>query len=187
MLHVASPFPPAQPKDPDELIVPAHDGTLRVLETALEAGAQRVVVTSSSAAVRNPGAPDLRRPLTETDWANPGNPKLSPYARSKMLAERSAWDYTEQNGAAERLTVINPGAIIGPLLGDHRVVLGTDRRAAPDGQRSCDPPSRLRIRRRQRRRRPAHPRHYQPPSRRPAVLGAGPFTWMTSSQPSSSS
>ncbi|MCW3025431.1 MAG: epimerase, partial [Solirubrobacterales bacterium] len=27
VLHVASPFPPAQPKDPDELIAPARDGT----------------------------------------------------------------------------------------------------------------------------------------------------------------
>jgi dihydroflavonol-4-reductase len=31
VLHVASPFPRKQPKDPDELIVPAREGTLRVL------------------------------------------------------------------------------------------------------------------------------------------------------------
>src|ERR1700730_4991301 len=37
VLHVASPFPPAQPKDPDELIVPARDGTLRVLPATLAA------------------------------------------------------------------------------------------------------------------------------------------------------
>src|SRR4051812_46603317 len=47
VLHVASPFPPKQPKDPDELIVPARDGTLRVLRAALAAGARRVVITSS--------------------------------------------------------------------------------------------------------------------------------------------
>ena len=51
VLHVASPFPPAQPKDPDELIVPARDGTLRVLRAGLAAGARRIVVTSSVAAV----------------------------------------------------------------------------------------------------------------------------------------
>lgn len=41
VLHVASPFPPVQPKDPDELIVPARDGALRVLDAALDAGVER--------------------------------------------------------------------------------------------------------------------------------------------------
>lgn len=120
VLHVASPFPPVQPKNPDDLIIPARDGTLRVLRAALDAGARRVVVTSSSAAVRNLGAPAASRPLTEDDWADPGNQKLSPYARSKTIAERSAWDYAESAGAKDRLAVVNPGAIIGPLLGSHR-------------------------------------------------------------------
>jgi dihydroflavonol-4-reductase len=120
VLHVASPFPAGQPKDPDELIGTARDGTLRVLEAAFEARARRVVVTSSSAAVRNIGTPGPGRPLAEDDWADPDNPKLSPYARSKTLAERAAWEYAGRIGATDRLTVINPGAIIGPLLGDHR-------------------------------------------------------------------
>src|SRR5919198_5224535 len=46
VLHVASPFPATQPKDPDELIVPARDGTLRVLRESLAAGVKRIVVTS---------------------------------------------------------------------------------------------------------------------------------------------
>lgn len=62
----------------------------------------------------------LRAPLTETDWADPGNPKLSAYARSKLIAERAAWDYAERTAETGRLTVVNPGAIIGPLLGGHR-------------------------------------------------------------------
>src|ERR1700761_3524346 len=120
VLHVASPFPPAQPKDADELIVPARDGTLRVLESAYAAGARRIVVTSSIAAGRNPGPPDAGRPFTEEDWASPGNRSSSPYDRSKLAAERAAWDYTRENGDIKRLTVINPGAIIGPLLGSRR-------------------------------------------------------------------
>jgi dihydroflavonol-4-reductase len=119
VLHVASPFPAVQPRNPDDLIIPARDGTLRVLRVAFEAGARRVVVTSSSAAVRNLGAPPLGRPLTEEDWASPGNPKLTPYAKSKTIAERAAWDYADQAGATDRLAVVNPGAIIGPLLGSH--------------------------------------------------------------------
>lgn len=120
VLHTASPFPPQEPKDPDDLIIPARDGTLRVLKAALGSGARRVVVTSSSAAVRNVGGPPSQRPLTEDDWADPGNRKMGPYARSKTIAERSAWDYAESVDATDRLTVVNPSAIIGPLLGRRR-------------------------------------------------------------------
>jgi dihydroflavonol-4-reductase len=120
VLHVASPFPPAQPRDPEELIVPARDGTLRVLRTAFEAGARRVVVTSSSTTVRDAGAAGPGRPLTEEDWTDPGRPGLTPYMLSKVIAERAAWDYAEASGNSERLSVVNPGAMIGPLLGSHR-------------------------------------------------------------------
>jgi dihydroflavonol-4-reductase len=122
VLHVASPFPPAQPKDPEELIVPARDGTLRVLRASLAAGAKRIVVTSSVAAVRNAGA-DAKpadRELTEEDWTDPDNPHLTPYTRSKTIAERAAWDYMREQGAADRLVTVQPGAIIGPVLGKDR-------------------------------------------------------------------
>jgi dihydroflavonol-4-reductase len=117
VLHVASPFPPEQPKDPDELIVPAREGTLRVLRTALDEAVKRVVVTSSIAAVRlAPGAE--ARPLTEEDWTDPNDTSLTPYVRSKTIAERAAWELVEERGDQDRLAVINPGAIIGPTLTD---------------------------------------------------------------------
>ncbi len=119
VLHVASPFPPAQPKDPDELIVPAREGTLRVLKAALEAGVRRVVVTSSVAAVRG-GVISAPTPLTEADWTDGDNPNLEPYTRSKTIAERAAWDLAEQRGETGKLAVVNPGAILGPVLGDDR-------------------------------------------------------------------
>jgi len=117
VLHVASPFPPVQPKDPDELIVPAREGTLRVLRAALDAGAERVVVTSSVAAIAGAARPG-GEPLTEADWTNPDKPGLSPYVRSKTIAERAAWDLVDEQGARERLAVVNPGAILGPVLSD---------------------------------------------------------------------
>ena len=120
VLHVASPFPPAQPKDPDELIVPAREGTLRVLRAGLAAGAKRVVVTSSVAAVRNFAGPLTDRPLTEEDWTDPDLPGLSPYPRSKTIAERAAWDLAREQGASERLAVVNPSAILGPVMSAHR-------------------------------------------------------------------
>ncbi|HEX4188637.1 MAG TPA: NAD-dependent epimerase/dehydratase family protein [Solirubrobacteraceae bacterium] len=122
VLHVASPFPPSQPKDADELIVPAREGTLRVLRASLDAGVKRVVVTSSVAAVRNGAAAESSdgRALTEADWSDPQDTRLTPYTRSKTIAELAAWDYVRSRDAGERLVTVQPGAIIGPLLGADR-------------------------------------------------------------------
>lgn len=121
VLHVASPFPPRQPEDPDELILPAREGTLRVLETALREGVKRVVVTSSAVAVANSGRPPASgEAFTEEDWSDPANPDLTPYGRSKTIAERSAWDFVNERNETGRLTVINPSAILGPALSDDR-------------------------------------------------------------------
>jgi nucleoside-diphosphate-sugar epimerase len=116
VLHVASPFPPVQPKNPDDLIVPARDGAVRVLRASLDAGVRRVVLTSSTAAIRNSGVELPDRPLTEEDWTDPDNPRLTPYTRSKTVAERAAWELVRDAGQEERLAVVNPGAILGPVL-----------------------------------------------------------------------
>ncbi len=120
VLHVASPFPPVQPKDPDELIVPAREGTLRVLRAGLDAGVERVVVTSSVAAITGSDKAVSGRPLDERDWSAPANMKMTPYARSKTIAEQAAWDFVRERGEAEKLATVNPGAIIGPVLGEGR-------------------------------------------------------------------
>jgi dihydroflavonol-4-reductase len=117
VLHVASPFPPKQPKDPDELIAPAREGTLRVLRIALEHGVKRVVVTSSVAAIRLADGAEAR-PLTEEDWTDPDAPGLTPYVRSKTIAEQAAWNLVDERDERDRLAVVNPGAIIGPVLND---------------------------------------------------------------------
>ncbi len=114
VLHVASPFPPVQPKDPDELIVPAREGTRRVLRAALAAGVKRTVVTSSVAAIA--GGAKTSGPLTEEDWTDLEFDGLSPYVRSKTIAEQAAWELVREQGAEERLATVNPGAILGPLL-----------------------------------------------------------------------
>jgi dihydroflavonol-4-reductase len=117
VLHVASPFPPKQPKDPDELIVPAREGTLRVLRTALEHDVKRVVVTSSIAAVRLAKGAEAKV-LDESDWTDPNDTSLTPYVRSKTIAEQAAWDLVNERGDQDRLATVNPGAIIGPVLND---------------------------------------------------------------------
>jgi nucleoside-diphosphate-sugar epimerase len=112
--HVASPIPPAQPEDPDELIAPAREGTLRVLRAAREAGARRVVMTSSFAAVGY--SPKPVRDYSEDDWTDPDTPGLPTYPRSKAIAERAAWDFMERHPGDMDLVVLNPTFIIGPTL-----------------------------------------------------------------------
>src|SRR4051794_3258447 len=116
VLHVASPFPLGRPKDEDELIVPARDGALRVLRAARDAGAARVVMTSSFAAIGyGHGHPDTV--YDETTWTDVDGPGVSAYAKSKTVAERAAWDFAEAEGGSLELSVINPVAVLGPLLG----------------------------------------------------------------------
>ncbi|HEY0933838.1 MAG TPA: NAD-dependent epimerase/dehydratase family protein [Trebonia sp.] len=112
--HVASPIPAAQPADPDELVVPAREGTLRVLRAAVDAGVRRVVVTSSFAAIGYTPKPSAE--FTEDDWTDPDMPGLAPYPRSKTIAERTAWDFIRSEGGHTELTVVNPTFILGPPL-----------------------------------------------------------------------
>src|ERR1700691_2021732 len=112
--HVASPIPSSQPEDADELIVPARQGTLRVLKAARDVGARRVVLTSSFAAVGY--SPKAVRDYTEADWTDPDTPGLPPYPRSKAIAERAAWDFIGTEGRDTQLVVVNPTFIAGPSL-----------------------------------------------------------------------
>jgi nucleoside-diphosphate-sugar epimerase len=113
VLHVASPFPGVQPKDPDELIRPARDGALRVLRASRDAGVRRVVLTSSFAAIGYGHKDDALR--DETQWTDLDGPGVYPYIQSKTLAERAAWEFVADGGP--ELAVVNPVGVIGPVLG----------------------------------------------------------------------
>lgn len=116
VLHVASPFPVAEPKDPDELLRPAIDGTMRVLRAAAAAKVQRFVQTSSTVAIAYGHPKDRTRPLTEDDWTNVDGPGISSYGRSKTLAERVARDFMATNQVDFHYSSVNPGFVLGPLL-----------------------------------------------------------------------
>jgi nucleoside-diphosphate-sugar epimerase len=115
VLHVASPFPMGVPKDENELIIPAREGTLRVLRAARDAGVKRVVLTSSFAAIGYGHKPQTE-PFTETDWTDLTG-KVPPYQKSKTLAERAAWEFVSLEGGALELAVVNPVGVFGPVLG----------------------------------------------------------------------
>jgi nucleoside-diphosphate-sugar epimerase len=116
MLHVASPLPTTVPKNEDELIVPAREGTLRVLRASRDAGVKRVVLTSSFAAIGY-GQKQRNTPFNETDWTDPDGDDVLPYTKSKVLAERAAWDFVAKEGGGLELSVVNPVGVFGPVLG----------------------------------------------------------------------
>lgn len=125
VLHVASPFPLGTPKDENDLIRPAKEGTLRVLRAAAEHGVKRVVLTSSNAAVAA-GHPASKTHFDESDWSLPDSPTIDPYSKSKTLAESAAWDFMKSlpQGHPLELAVINPGLVLGPLPDTHQRTSG---------------------------------------------------------------
>ena len=116
VLHIASPNSPIEPQDEYAWIAPARDGTLRVLRAAADAGVQRVVMTSSLAAICR-GNEAETKVFTEADWSNL-DVKIGAYARSKTVAELSAWEFVNELPAGKmlELATINPSYVIGPLL-----------------------------------------------------------------------
>lgn len=114
VLHVASPLGGAS-RDPNALIVPAREGTLRVLRAATNAGVQRIVITSSAAAATP--APQRGEYFSdESVWTDPKDNNLDAYRKSKLLAERAAWEFMDAYSGPTTLTTILPTAIFGPVL-----------------------------------------------------------------------
>ena len=115
MLHVASPVVAAEPKNADELIVPARDGTRRAVGAALKAGVKRVVLTSSVAAT-SPRTGRRESVTDESVWTDLDDPAVGAYARSKTLAERAAWELIDASAGATTLATVNPSMVVGPVL-----------------------------------------------------------------------
>jgi len=140
VLHVASPIPRTPPKHEDELIIPARDGVLRVLRAASTNGVERVVLTSSTAAVIY--GRDRDHVFTEDDWSNVDDKRIGAYEKSKTLAERAAWDLMGSLGDDHpmELVAINPGLVLGPILSEDygtsgelvKKILDRDFPAIPD-------------------------------------------------------
>ena len=118
VLSVASPVFMTIPKDENEAIRPAVEGIVRILKAARNASVKRVVMTSNFGAVgfsnKNPDTS-----TTEADWTDPKEKGLSIYEKSKLLAERAAWDFIKKEGGNLEFTTINPVAIFGPALSAH--------------------------------------------------------------------
>ena len=119
LLHTASPVPTGLPDDENDVILPAVDGTLRALRAASENGVERVVLTSSIAAVAYRADLPGGAAFDESHWSDVNHPTCLPYAKSKTLAEKAAWEFVETLAPDMKLTTINPGFVIGPPLDGH--------------------------------------------------------------------
>jgi dihydroflavonol-4-reductase len=116
IVHTASPFPLTPPKNEDELIKPAVEGTLAALKGAEKFGVKRVVITSSLAAVYAISPSLKKTQYSEHDWSDPKVAKA--YDKSKTLAEKAAWDFVKAlpDDKKIELATINPGWVLGPNL-----------------------------------------------------------------------
>ena len=117
IVHTASPFPIVAPKDENELIKPAVEGTLAVMKAARINKVKRVVITSSVAAIYKTGV-EGQSEFSEKDWTD--CKVAQPYEKSKTLAELAAWDFIKNLPEDEKFEVatINPGLVIGPNLNE---------------------------------------------------------------------
>lgn len=114
VVHTASPFPATQSRDKYALVPIARGGTLRVVEAAARADVERVVLTSSVAAVYCGHGGRSGPHYSESDWSDVESPDISDYAVSKTEAERAAWKAVEAGGP--ELAAVNPAFVLGPLL-----------------------------------------------------------------------
>jgi len=117
LIHSASPFPIASPKDENDLVRPAVEGTLRALKAAHKAGVKRVILTSSVAAIYGTDLPAGKTEFDETVWSDPNHiiGRVA-YTKSKTLAEKAAWDYIASDAPELELTTINPVLVAGVPL-----------------------------------------------------------------------
>jgi nucleoside-diphosphate-sugar epimerase len=116
VLHLASPFPAESPKNEDEVIQPAVEGTIGIMEACVGSDVKRIVTTSSCAAILDYS--DGNIDVDETHW--PAITRTTaPYVKSKILAEKAAWEFIENLKEEEKtfeFSTVNPGLVVGPLL-----------------------------------------------------------------------
>ena len=116
VMHVASPFINIEPKDENQYIRPAVDGTMRALKAAKSAGIKRVVLTSSMVSMLENADKSIK--VNSESWTNVKAKNVSAYAKSKTLAEQAAWDFinAQQDTPKMEFAVVNPGPVFGPSL-----------------------------------------------------------------------
>ncbi|KAA8499494.1 putative oxidoreductase [Porphyridium purpureum] len=115
ILHTASPVI-MNVQNEDDLMIPAREGTLRVLRAAAkEPSVKRVIFTSSLVAVGWHSHNSNEYVNGPDDWSDVFP---DPYYKSKTLAEKAAWDFVKENKENQfELCTINPALVVGRFRG----------------------------------------------------------------------
>lgn len=116
VLHLATYVPAKEPKDPQDVIRPALEGTERVFKFAHKANISRIIMTSSIAAIGY-GHNDKRTTvgLSAKDWTSiKGLNGAWAYPEAKTLAELRAWELAQS--LQLDLTCICPSMVFGPAI-----------------------------------------------------------------------
>ncbi|MFU0761264.1 SDR family oxidoreductase [Staphylococcus pasteuri] len=118
VLSVASPVFFEIPEDENEVIRPAIEGIQRILRAAEKENVKKVVMTSNFGAVGFSNK-DKSTITTEKNWTNQDEPGLSAYEKSKLLAEKAAWDFVNNKDNQIEFATINPVAVLGKSMDSH--------------------------------------------------------------------
>ncbi|KAM3727885.1 Phenylacetaldehyde reductase [Dirofilaria immitis] len=117
ILHIASPWNIVADESTIRI---AKNGTLNVLKAAAKCGTvQKIVLTSSTAAINDGHRNDMQI-FDENCWGNLESNRIENYSRSKIIAEKAAWEFWKSLPEKKRfqLTAINPSFVVGPVLSD---------------------------------------------------------------------
>ncbi|PVH71233.1 NAD(P)-binding protein [Cadophora sp. DSE1049] len=125
VIHVASPFTYDTKNNEKELILPAINGVRSILEAASNSNVQRIVITSSFAAVMNIDrtAPPYFiytaedwNPLTYEESTDPNTSAVVAYRGSKKFAELEAWNYVKEKKPNFDVVTLCPPMTFGPVV-----------------------------------------------------------------------
>ena len=111
VVHTASPV--VFDTSEEEVVGPAVNGTMAVVRACHSNRVQRLIITSSITAVTNVADKPVDRTYDENHFSDPNLAGLSFYAKSKILAEKAAWDFhaaLPENVRFELVTIC-PGLI----------------------------------------------------------------------------
>lgn len=120
VFHIASPYAIKVPKDENEMVRPAVEGTLRALKFAQKAGIKRLILTSSIVAMIGEDS-QKNKILNPNNWTDLNWNEITPYIKSKTKSEKEAWEFIKNQKEEHKieLTTIHPGAVYGPTISNN--------------------------------------------------------------------
>ena len=138
VVHVASPFRLGVRDAKVGLVSPAVAMTQNVLQScAKKAHMRRLVVTGCHSSLCD--KPAKGHLYTEEDWNSTSNLELYPYNKSKVQAEREAWDFMKAKQRHFDMVVLLPGMMIGPVLSRDMVGVSTSMKCLHDSFKGALP------------------------------------------------